>query len=358
MKIGIDGGALCAPQEKRFGNYVFSENIISELIRQYDNNEILVYSFCDWKDPISNPPASNGVSRGNWEKIILPKKGYFTIWLNLFNKLTKDDLFLALNQVIPKLIKAKVISFSHGLSFMFYPQFYPDSYHKMKNQIDDMAARSQYIIVSSERVKEEWLTLYPNLKNIVALPFGIPMDMQRQKFKLKAKIDNFLNTEYSILDTKYFLFVGMDHPIKNIEFIVDSFLKTFKEKKDIYLYLVGVDEIWENRGVQIKTFRFVSRQQLKLFYQNAQALLTASYYESFNLPVLEALSLDCPVIGLESAIIPELQKYVNISHNKTDFCEFISAVDSRQNVRTKLEKEFSWEKYVNTIQQLIEKSDQ
>ena len=150
----------------------------------------------------------------------------------------------------------------------------------------------------------------------------------------------------------------MDHGIKNIDFIIDSFLKAFKGEKDIYLYLVGVGKIWERKGRQIKIFQHLDRANLKLFYQNAIALLTASYYESFNLPVLEALVCGCPVIGLKSAIIPELQKYVNISHNEMDFCEMISNVGSKQKEITKLEKEFSWGKYVNTIQQLIEKSDQ
>ena len=53
--------------------------------------------------------------------------------------------------------------------------------------------------------------------------------------------------------------------------------------------------------------------KVNLKISNATALLTASHYESFNFPVLEALSQGCPVIGLKSAIIPEFKPYVNLA---------------------------------------------
>ncbi len=81
------------------------------------------------------------------------------------------------------------------------------------------------------------------------------------------------------LMNKFFLVVGMDHPIKNRQM-----LPTGK-----YKFIFASD---------------VPRIKLRSLYRQALALVTVSVYESFNLPVLEALSQGCPVIGLKSAIIP------------------------------------------------------
>ena len=51
---------------------------------------------------------------------------------------------------------------------------------------------------------------------------------------------------------------------------------------------------------------FVSRQQLKLIYENAVCLLFPSVYEGFGFPILEAMSCGSPVITSRTASMPEV----------------------------------------------------
>jgi glycosyltransferase involved in cell wall biosynthesis len=51
---------------------------------------------------------------------------------------------------------------------------------------------------------------------------------------------------------------------------------------------------------------FVSDGSLISLYRNASALIFLSKYEGFGLPVLEAMSLSCPVIVSSSGALPEL----------------------------------------------------
>jgi len=91
---------------------------------------------------------------------------------------------------------------------------------------------------------------------------------------------------------------------------------------------------------------------LKKLYQRATALLTASYYESFNLPVLEALSQNCPVIGLESAVVPELSSYVHKAKNLKEFVYWMKKVVNGQTKKIdmkRLREEFSWKTYVSKL---------
>ncbi|MEK9169649.1 MAG: glycosyltransferase, partial [Patescibacteria group bacterium] len=191
---------------------------------------------------------------------------------------------------------------------------------------------SDKIVVSSEKVKDELVSINRLIdKKIIVLPFGIPTDMLDKPAFAKAIAGK----------KKYFLFVGMDHPIKNINFIKEAFNEFKKDKKykDYKLYTLTKN---------------VSREKLRLLYRNATALLTASHYESFNFPVLEALSQGCPVIGLKSAIIPELTPYVNFANNLDEFVENMKKIIIKPNPKSinQLYKNFNWENYVKNLVKL------
>ena len=202
-----------------------------------------------------------------------------------------------------------------------------------------MINRSKYIIVSSDRVKKEVQSFNRLTKGkIVVIPYGVPFDMVKDKSQLRQDF-----VGQAKVNQKLFLFVGMRHPIKNINFIVKTF-RMFKSSK------VGKD-------YKLIIANNVSRKKLKQLYQHATALLTASLYESYNLSVLEALSQGCPVIGLPSAVIPELTPYVNIANNQDQFVRLmVEASCSRiKSVSPKIIlKKFSWKNYVNQLLQIFE----
>jgi len=133
----------------------------------------------------------------------------------------------------------------------------------------------------------------------------------------------------------------MNHPIKNIDFIKHAFNELKKDKK------------YRDYKLLILT-KNVSRKRLRIYYQNATALLTASHYESFNFPVLEALSLGCPVIGLKSAIIPGLEPFVNVVSNKEEFILQMKKMTIKPTVQSinRLYTEFNWRSYVKNLVKL------
>ncbi len=309
LKISVDGGALGVDKNKRFGNYFFSENIIKALLKYDKKNQYFIYTFDRLK----------------------PRFAWLKIRLSIEELKQKKDVFLALNQAVPLYVSGKIISFCHGVSYYFYPQYYPHSFKKLKSQLDEIVKKSSYIIVSSEKVKKDLLSLYQNVcEKIKVIPFGVPFDMDSNLKEVQKKLKS---------REKIFLFVGMKHPIKNIDFIKKAFnrFKDEKKYKDFKLFII-------TQGV--------SRQKLRKLYLKATALLTASFYESFNLPVLEALALGCPVVGLSSAIIPELSSYVYVANNLDDFVYYMKKIASRYIKiidKKKLKNQFSWKKYVEKL---------
>lgn len=343
MKISLDGGALCTKPNKRFGNYIFTKNLILALSKFAPNNQYYIHSFCQKPEFVKE---TNNIVYKNLQ----PRIFWSKLRVSLEELLEKKDYFLALNQSLPLITSGKIISFSHGLSFYFFPKLYPDSFRQLNTQLDQMIARSEKIIVSSQKVKEEIQSIKPvDDKKIVVLPYGVPFDMIEDNLKLKIQREK--------LPEKFFLFVGMGHPIKNIDYIVARFkeFKTLKEAKRYRLVLVS-DISTINSGNEVIIVNNISRDQLKKLYQKAAALLTASLYESFNLTVLEALALGCPVIGLKSAIIPELSSYINLSDSQEEFVLMMkkAMINKLESVKTKeIIKKFSWENYIFQLLKLF-----
>lgn len=308
MKISVDGGALDQKNDRRFGTSVFSENLVQALPLYDKKNQYQIYTFENLK----------------------PKIGWLKGRVSLEEFRFKKDVFLALNQALPVYSSGKIISFCHGLSYHFYQELYSKKdINRLNKQLDEMIKRSDKIIVSSIKVKNELTSMYRYIEGkVIVLPFGIPFDMKKRSTFVKAK-------------QKYFLYVGMNHPIKNIDFIKDAFSEFKKNKRhsDYKLHILTKN---------------VSRNKLKKYYQRATALLTASHYESFNFPVLEALSQGCPVIGLKSAIIPEFESCVNLADNSMEFVQNMTKISKKPDIQliNQLYREFNWKDYVKNLVKL------
>ncbi|MCS6956225.1 MAG: glycosyltransferase, partial [Patescibacteria group bacterium] len=295
MKISVDFGAV--EGKGYFGTKIFAVNFKKAAERYDKKNKYLFYDF----------------------KTVKPRIFWSQFGLSLAEWKNKPDVFLALNQSIPFYTHAKIISFCHGLSYYFFPRYYSKKDKKRLNhQLDQMIKRSDIIVVSSVKVKNELeeinKSVYKKNLKILVIPFGIPFDVL--EFKKKEKIKE-----------KFFLVVANNQPIKNINFSIKAFLKLNKiEKfKNYFLYVITNSVYGLIKGDNIRFFVNNPREKLINFYSQTQALLTASFYESFNFPVIETLAFGNPVIALESAVIPEVYPYVNTAKDEKEFIAYLKS---------------------------------
>jgi glycosyltransferase involved in cell wall biosynthesis len=326
MKIALDCGALCS--DFQFGTRTFTENFLQAVSLYDKKNKYVGYTFCPCYSQYKNIKIQR-----------LPSFSWMNIAIPLAELVAQSDYFLALDQAIPLYTKSKIISFSHGLSFYYYPKLYKKDFDRLNNQLQAMVKRSEIIVVSSVRVKKEFDEIFPKHPPIKVIPFGIPFDM------LPVRV------ERAQLKQKFFLFVGANHPIKNVRFLVEVFLELIKDKnyQDYKLYLVGNFDEYTKLHRNIRSFPLISRNELKKLYQSATAYLTASLYESFNFPLLEALSQGRYVIGLPSAIIPEMVSYVTVVKNKK---EFISNIKNIKKTKYFLTDCFLWKTYIDYLNKI------
>ena len=105
-----------------------------------------------------------------------------------------------------------------------------------------------------------------------------------------------------------YLMVGQISPRKNYELALDAFEHIWRDNSPSRLVIVGkygwksdelVRRIHASHAFDEKLFWFddVGDGELGFCYRNAAALITTSYAEGFNLPIVESLSRGCPVIA-------------------------------------------------------------
>lgn len=324
MKISVDFGA--GEGKGYFGTKIFSLNF-KKAIEKYDKkNQYIFYDF----------------------KNVKPKIFWGKLGLSFAEFKNRTDVFLALNQSIPLYTSGKIISFCHGLAYYFYPQYYSKKDNlRLNNQLNEMIKRSKVIVVSSLKVKKELEEIIElkNIKNkflkIEVLSFGIPFDVL--DFKKIKKIKE-----------KFFLIVANNQPIKNINLAIKIFLEVNKLKdfKDYYLYVVSDNDKGLIKGKNVKFFLNIEREELLNFYSQTKGLLTTSFYESFNFPVLETLAFGNPVFALKSAVIPEVYQYIIVGKNEKEIVKLIKKnkikkID-KKNIE-KIKKIINWKSYIDKL---------
>lgn len=332
MKIGIDAGALCSRASGRFGTYRYTEELLAAL-STYGSNAFtyMGFSFC--------PLARRSKVR---VYPVYPRFGWTAFALPLNMYLRGVNIFLAVNQALPAWYQGKTIVISHGLSFRAFPAMYHGQLSRLNDQLEHYVRRADHIVVSSTRVQEELIHYEESTAGrIVVLPFGIhPQPVKRE-------VD---------ASSPYFLYAGSDQPIKNLSFLFRAFCDFRKAPahKNVRLVLAGPSLPSVPEGVS--QIGHVPQDRLYMLYSGALAYVTASYYESFNYPVLEALTAGCPVIGTPSAVTPEMQPFVVLASSHGGFANAMrQAAASRLPAPNPaaVAARFSWRSYVQALEALF-----
>ncbi len=215
---------------------------------------------------------------------------------------------------------AKVIVTVHDLIFKAFPQGHTQkTIDETERQMESIGNKASRIICCSQNtvndlkkyfhVKEDKISLvYQGVDNSVFYRIG------EEEAKLATKV-----IRSSGIKEPYILSVGTIEPRKNLENVLHAFdkLRTrghFKGK----LVVIGMKG-WMSDSIEglirklelkqhVVFLGYLSDQELRFFYNKAQAFVFPSYYEGFGFPIVEAFSCGTPVVTSNVSSCPEVAK--------------------------------------------------
>jgi len=217
--------------------------------------------------------------------------------------------------------------------------------------IPDALRRADKIIAVSKFTKNELIKfLGIEEEKIEVIYHGVdhkvykPMDKEYCRSKLGLS-----------MNYKYILVVASGLRQKRLDIVKRVFSEIRKMRKDVRLLYVGSGEF---SGDSIINLGVIKGENMPLIYNSADVYFNPSEYESFGLPILEAMACGLPVIASNKGSIPEIVGnagiLIDLEDDKTidNFIESIIKTLENNTFSKKALKqsyEFSWEKTARDV---------
>jgi glycosyltransferase involved in cell wall biosynthesis len=162
-------------------------------------------------------------------------------------------------------------------------------------------------------------------------------------------------------DKQFIMYVGRPTPHKNLERLIEAFIKLREQQPELHLVLAGkLDTNYRRieRAVRQKDIKnviftgFVSEGQLRWLYEHCAAYVFPSLSEGFGLPALEAMTHGAPVVSSNATCLPEVYRDAAHYFDPLDVEDMARAIDevlTKPQLREKLitaghkqVKKYSW----------------
>lgn len=293
-------------------------------------------------------------------------------WIRLRHKLAS-----AVRQVAPELVHAtnQTLSFVrtrlplivtvHDLIEVLEPQDYKSYfinrylYHGVRSatHIIAVSAYTKQTIIDHYHVPAERITVIPN---------GVGPEFHPiPDFQETIGYRTLCQQLHLPQGVPVILYVGSEHPRKNIPVVLKSFARLLKSHPQAMLLKVGDPGIRSGRtatlrmidklGIRehVRLFGNVSYDDLNVLYNLADALIFPSRFEGFGLPVLQAMAAGLPVISSNVTSLPEVAGDAALLFDPKDVDGFAGALHNvvsdttlaarLQDTGLRRAREFSWE---------------
>lgn len=303
--------------KKNTGVQYYSKYLFKE-IKQLHNKNLNI-------DIITNKNTLFSISffRIFFENFLLP------LYLNKKN----INIYHATNYIIPLLIKTNSVVTIHDLITFTNPELCKNTSNLyFKLMMRRSLNKAKKIIAVSETIKKDIIREF-NIKPSKISVIHLGVDSLFEK-----KIDVTVKEKYDLPES-YLLFVGNIEAKKNIDRLINAFIK-FKEENDFdgKLILVGkmgwkvskVKRLLREKKVkeEVKLLGYVSLKDLPFIYSMAKLFVFPSIYEGFGIPPLEAMACEVPVLISKLGASPEICGKASYQVNPYDINEITEGMKS------------------------------
>jgi len=310
MKIGI---YIQKINKELGGGYTFTKSIFNEILKHNNNHEFIIFyndneTFQNKKNIFFVPLNKYINFKDKIINRILRKIGK-SLKYNILQKAINDNPIDLIWFLTPSYEEVKVPYYltvwdlQHRLQ-PYFPEVsvFDNNWDNRENFYKNAIRKASFIITGNNIGKNEISQFY-NIpeERIIINPFPVP------DFSNYEITENNILEKFELENNKYLFYPAQFWAHKN-HIVILLALKILIEKYNIKLKLVftGSDQGNKNyiiKKVQelklinyVKFLGFVSINEITSLYKNAFSLVFASFFGPDNLPPLEAMSLNCPVI--------------------------------------------------------------
>lgn len=299
MKIAIDISQTIYGT----GVSVYTKNLVSSLLAVDGENTYLLYGGSLRRGKELRDIAAGFKGRVETKILSYPSTFADLVWNKLH--ILPIEKFIGPHDVLhtsdwsePPASSFKVTTVHDLYPFKFPRQVHPKILEVHKRKMYWVLRESRRIIVPSLSTKEDLLTLGAKEDIVRVIPEAPSLTRATSKEVEDAK------KKYRI-QGDYIMSVGITQ-LKNTKKIIEAF-HLAKPGKDLKLVLVGRPnnfEIKEERNLRI--LGHVDSADYRALLTGAKALVFASIYEGYGIPILDGFACGVPVVTSSTASMPEV----------------------------------------------------
>jgi alpha-1,3-rhamnosyl/mannosyltransferase len=207
--------------------------------------------------------------------------------------------YLLLSERLPAVVTV------HDLSFVHYPETHPAGRVRVVNRrLPRSLNIARAVITDSFAVREEIIRHYQvPAEKVHAVHLGVsPLFRPRESAALSPLLRRF-----ELQQDRYLLSVGTLEPRKNLVRVLRAFAQLPATLRDRFPLVVVGAAGWRDapifaelgpleRNRQVRVLGYVDDQTVAALYAGARAVVYASLYEGFGLPIVEAMASGAPVL--------------------------------------------------------------
>ena len=200
-----------------------------------------------------------------------------------------------------------------------------------------LAVRADLIFCISQCTRNDLLTIYPEIEpsKVHVTPLGFDSPISKQ-------------SDFPPIDQPYLLYVGARTPHKNFRKLLEAYCTSTDLQREFKLVCFGGGILTREELDLTRTFggnpdhliwTEGGDDLLARFYRHAATFVMPSLYEGFGLPILEAMSNDCPVCCSNAGSLPEVAGDAALYFDPRDteqICSAIRQVVDDSSLREKL----------------------
>jgi glycosyltransferase involved in cell wall biosynthesis len=263
--------------------FVFGPNVTPVVVRPPARHPVLFYLWFEWSIPM------------------MLRKYKADLFLS-------PDSYMSLSTKVPTCLVVHDLAFEHYpehfvLSHRLYWRHYSPLFARKATRIATVSTFSKEDLVKRYRIPADRIDIVYNGAHKEYRPLG-----HDEREAVKAKYAD---------GCEYFVFAGALHPRKNIVNLLKAFVAFKKHgRSNMKLVIAGryawkYEEVEEMRDTMqfkedVKWVGYMNVDELSKVIGGAYALVYASLFEGFGIPILEALQCNVPAIVSNTSSMPEV----------------------------------------------------